>query len=37
MIWEETWDEISLTEGEQSELYEEMIVWAKKEPLRAGY
>ena len=37
MIWEETWDEISLTEREQSELYEELINWAKNEPVRPGY
>lgn len=33
MIWVETWEEISLSEREQSELYEEMIEWAKKEPI----
>ena len=36
MIWVETWEEISLTEREQSELYEEMIDWAKKEPMLRG-
>jgi hypothetical protein len=36
MIWVETWEEVSLTEREQSELYEEMIEWAKKEPLLRG-
>ena len=29
MIWVETWEEISLTEREQSELYDELIRWAK--------
>ena len=33
MIWEETWEEIALTDREQSELYEELIRWAKSEPL----
>ena len=36
MIWVETWEEIALTEREQSELYEEMIDWAKKEPMLRG-
>jgi hypothetical protein len=30
MIWVETWEEISLSEAEQSELYDELIGWAKK-------
>ena len=30
MIWVETWEEISLTEEEQSELYDELIDWVKK-------
>src|SRR4051812_7391324 len=29
MIWVETWEEIALTEQDQSELYEELIKWAK--------
>jgi hypothetical protein len=29
MIWEETWEEIAITEKEQSELYGELIRWAK--------
>jgi hypothetical protein len=29
MIWEETWEEVILSEREQSELYEELIDWAK--------
>ena len=29
MIWVETWEEVSLSEQEQSELYEELISWAK--------
>jgi len=29
MIWEETWDEITLNEEDQSELYQELIHWAK--------
>lgn len=29
MIWVETWEEIALTEKEQSELYDELIRWAK--------
>ena len=37
MIWEETWEEIALTEAEQAELYEELINWAKREPIRARY
>ena len=28
-IWVETWEEIAITEEEQSELYEELIRWAK--------
>jgi hypothetical protein len=31
MIWEETWEEVALSEREQAELYEELIDWAKKE------
>jgi hypothetical protein len=30
MIWVETWEEIALSENEQSELYDELIGWAKK-------
>ena len=37
MIWVETWEEVSLSEREQSELYEEMIEWAKKETLSRAY
>lgn len=29
MIWVETWEEISVTEREQSELYDELINWAR--------
>ena len=29
MIWVETWEEIALTEEEQSLLYDELIRWAK--------
>ena len=29
MIWVETWEEISLSEQEQAELYDELIDWAK--------
>ena len=29
MIWIETWEEIPVGEQEQSELYEELINWAK--------
>jgi hypothetical protein len=29
MVWVETWEEIALTEEEQSLLYEELIAWAK--------
>lgn len=32
MIWVETWEEISLSESEQGELYEELIKWAKNWP-----
>jgi hypothetical protein len=31
MIWVETWEEIALSEKEQSELYDELINWAKSE------
>jgi hypothetical protein len=37
MIWEETWEEISLTEREQAELYEELIDWAKNEAFARAY
>jgi hypothetical protein len=37
MIWEETWEEIALSEAEQCELYEELIGWAKKEAFSGGY
>lgn len=30
MIWVETWEEIAISEKDQSELYEELITWAKK-------
>lgn len=30
VIWEETLEEITLTEEEQSEVYEELIDWAKR-------
>jgi hypothetical protein len=36
MIWEETWEEIALSERDQSELYDELIHWAKDEPLARG-
>jgi len=29
MIWVETWEEIAITEEEQSALYGELIRWAK--------
>jgi hypothetical protein len=29
MIWVETWEEVAVTEEEQSALYEELIRWAK--------
>jgi hypothetical protein len=37
MIWEETWEEITLSEAEQCQLYEELIAWAKKEAFSRGY
>ncbi len=37
MIWEETWEEIELTDREQCELYEELINWAKKEAFSGVY
>jgi hypothetical protein len=37
MIWEETWEEIALTDAEQCELYEELIEWAKKEAFLRAY
>jgi hypothetical protein len=30
MIWEETWEEVAVTEEEQSMLFDELIGWAKK-------
>jgi hypothetical protein len=30
MIWEETWEEVAVTEEEQSQLFDELINWAKK-------
>jgi hypothetical protein len=30
MIWVETWEEIALSEQGQSELYDELIGWAKR-------
>jgi hypothetical protein len=29
MIWVETWEEINLSDREQSELYDELLEWAK--------
>jgi hypothetical protein len=29
MIWVETWEEISLSEQEQAELFDELLQWAK--------
>ena len=29
MIWVETWEEIALSEKEQADLYEEMLLWVK--------
>jgi hypothetical protein len=37
MIWEETWEEVALSEREQAELYEELIEWAKKEAFSWAY
>ena len=37
MIWEETWEEVELSDSEQCELYEELIHWAKKEALSRVY
>ena len=37
MIWVETWEDVSLTEQEQSELYGELINWAKKEAFGKAY
>jgi hypothetical protein len=34
VIWEETLDEIALSDEEQSELYEELIDWAKQRLFR---
>ncbi|MGZ8900815.1 MAG: hypothetical protein ACXW3Z_12025 [Limisphaerales bacterium] len=30
MIWVETWEEVAVTEEEQSALFDELIGWAKK-------
>jgi hypothetical protein len=30
MIWVETWEEVSVTEEEQSLLFDELIGWAKR-------
>lgn len=30
MIWVETWEEVSLSDQEQAELYREMLNWAKR-------
>lgn len=30
MIWVETWEEVAVTEEEQSLLFDELIGWAKK-------
>jgi len=37
MIWEETWEEVILSERDQAELYEELIEWAKKEAFLWAY
>ena len=37
LIWEETWEEVALSEREQSELYEELIAWAKNGAFRPSY
>jgi hypothetical protein len=29
MIWVETWEEVALSEKEQADLYEEMLLWVK--------
>ena len=34
MIWVETWEEIALTEEEQSALYDELIRWTKTSLLK---
>ena len=36
MIWVDTWEEIALSEKEQSELYDELINWAKNEAFDRG-
>ena len=30
MIWVETWEEVAVTEEEQSQLFDELIGWARK-------
>jgi hypothetical protein len=30
MIWVETWEEVAVTEEEQSALFDELIDWARK-------
>ncbi|HEX7862365.1 MAG TPA: hypothetical protein VF773_18655 [Verrucomicrobiae bacterium] len=30
MIWVETWEEVAVNEQEQSELFDELIDWARK-------
>jgi hypothetical protein len=37
MIWEETWEEIALSDAEQCELYEQLIEWAKNEAFTRAY
>ncbi len=37
MIWVETWEEVSVTDREQSELYDELIDWAKRETASRRY
>lgn len=30
MVWVETWEEVAVTEEEQSQLFDELIGWARK-------
>ena len=32
LVWEETLDEVSLSENEQRALYEELLLWVKSHP-----
>lgn len=32
LVWVETWEEISLSEQEQAELFEELLGWARMAP-----